>query len=250
MPFWLPTNTRPPAIVGCAQATVASGKPNAHFSVRRGTSAAVSLAWSAGWKRVFVGSCSTRSIAVAETERRRTMRCCSVPSTTPLTSPDIVLPVMNSAIARRSAPLSRDPWTRIAPVTRTSMIDSGVLGWSAARAGARESAAALWQLAHARANRAAPSGACARAGMRQMPADRVAIATRPTPGASWRRSVASPIRSVASDPEFARDLLPLVRKAPRPPPALNASKVARRKSFLSRSVIQERGSSTRLLLYR
>ena len=30
MPFWLPTNNRPPATVGCDHADVASGKPNAH----------------------------------------------------------------------------------------------------------------------------------------------------------------------------------------------------------------------------
>ena len=49
MPFWLPTNSRPPATVGCDQADVASGNPNAHFSVSFGTDcSAVSPACSAG----------------------------------------------------------------------------------------------------------------------------------------------------------------------------------------------------------
>ena len=41
-PLCVPTNTRPPTIVGCASALSSPGKPNAHLSFRRGTSAAVS----------------------------------------------------------------------------------------------------------------------------------------------------------------------------------------------------------------
>ena len=48
VPFWLPTNTRPPATVGCDHATEASGNPKAHFSASLGRSAAVSPASAAG----------------------------------------------------------------------------------------------------------------------------------------------------------------------------------------------------------
>ncbi len=44
MPFWLPTNNRPPATVGCAHADVASWKPKAHFRCSLGTCSGVSPA--------------------------------------------------------------------------------------------------------------------------------------------------------------------------------------------------------------
>ena len=44
LPLWLPTKTRPPTTVGWASAATSPGKPNAHFSFRRGTCAAVSPA--------------------------------------------------------------------------------------------------------------------------------------------------------------------------------------------------------------
>src|SRR5262249_29202268 len=44
VPFWLPTNSRPLATVGCDHADVASGKPNAHLSESLGTWSAVSPA--------------------------------------------------------------------------------------------------------------------------------------------------------------------------------------------------------------
>src|SRR5258708_832114 len=54
VPFWLPTNTRPPATLGCAHADEASGNPNAHLSAKRGTCSAVRPACAADWKRAFV----------------------------------------------------------------------------------------------------------------------------------------------------------------------------------------------------
>jgi hypothetical protein len=53
VPFWLPTNSRSPATVGCDHAEVASGNPNAHLRVSFGTSAAVSPARSALCARAF-----------------------------------------------------------------------------------------------------------------------------------------------------------------------------------------------------
>src|SRR5215213_8929093 len=46
-------NTRPETTVGCALLVIPYGMPNAHLSLRRGTSVAVSLAAAAGWKRVL-----------------------------------------------------------------------------------------------------------------------------------------------------------------------------------------------------
>src|SRR5438045_2463712 len=54
MPPALPTNTRPPAIVDWAFACRSPGKPNAHLSFKRGTSAAESPAIGASWKRVLL----------------------------------------------------------------------------------------------------------------------------------------------------------------------------------------------------
>src|SRR6476646_1009245 len=52
-PLSLPTNTLPATIVGCDADVSPVGNPNAHFSFRLGTWAAVSLAPRAAWKRVF-----------------------------------------------------------------------------------------------------------------------------------------------------------------------------------------------------
>jgi hypothetical protein len=46
-------NTRPDTTVGWALLVIPCGMPNAHFSLRRGTSVAVSRAAVAGWKRRF-----------------------------------------------------------------------------------------------------------------------------------------------------------------------------------------------------
>ena len=50
---WLPTDTRPPATMGCDQAWEPPGKPKAHFNLRWGTSWASRPAMLRGWKRVF-----------------------------------------------------------------------------------------------------------------------------------------------------------------------------------------------------
>src|SRR6266508_2111957 len=46
-------NTRPDTTVGCALLVSPFGRPKAHFSFSRATSAAMSRAAAAGWKRVF-----------------------------------------------------------------------------------------------------------------------------------------------------------------------------------------------------
>src|SRR5215471_11658952 len=52
-PLSLPTNTLPATTVGCDAEVSPVGNPNAHFSFRFGTCAAVRPAPRAGWKRVL-----------------------------------------------------------------------------------------------------------------------------------------------------------------------------------------------------
>src|SRR6058998_733141 len=49
-----PTYRRPPTTTGCVPPVVAPGNPKAHFSFRRGTSAALKPAALAAWNRVLV----------------------------------------------------------------------------------------------------------------------------------------------------------------------------------------------------
>src|SRR5579863_5700452 len=164
VPLWLPTNTRPPATLGCAQAEVASGYPNAHLSLSRGTCSAVSPACASVWKRVLVSS--RPQPFQAGPDRRSNLVCAEQrPADAPATSTLILRPERYSATARRSAPPRRDPCSRMAPETSASMIASGEFSRKVSTRGARESAASLWQEAQERWNTAAPSGAgaCANA---------------------------------------------------------------------------------------
>src|SRR6185503_19784034 len=126
VPFWLPTNTRPPATVGCDHATDASGNPNDHFNASFGRSAAPRPASAAVCTLVLVAA------GLQPAQRGRRARAAGTwsatpqrPVSAPRTSPAIVLPVRYSATARRSEPDSRAPCVRIAPLTRLSTIDCG-----------------------------------------------------------------------------------------------------------------------------
>src|SRR5262245_58696631 len=111
VPFWLPTKSRPAATVGCDQAEVASGNPNAHLSDSFGTCAAVRPARSDDWKRLLAsdgahaghGDPSGSTIGLAAAQR---------PIDAPVMSPPSVLALTNSATARRSAPVSCAPCGR------------------------------------------------------------------------------------------------------------------------------------------
>ena len=83
------------------------------------------------------------------------------PPCAPVTSPPTIFPVTNSATARRSGPLRRDPCSRMAPVIRLSITACGVRALSASRPGARESAAPLWQGAQLCLKISSPLGDCA-----------------------------------------------------------------------------------------
>ena len=69
---------------------------------------------------------SIRSIAEPSRNPAAAPAPCSVRSRAPLTSPSMDFPVMNSATARRSAPLRRAPCGRMAPVRRLSTMACGV----------------------------------------------------------------------------------------------------------------------------
>src|SRR5215510_12118706 len=105
-PPWLPTKTRPPTTVGWDQAIAASGKPNAHFSVRLGTCDAVRPAAAEVWKCVLAALGLQPFHAAPERALVNGSRDVHRPIVAPTGSPDIVLPVRNSATARFSAPLS------------------------------------------------------------------------------------------------------------------------------------------------
>jgi hypothetical protein len=164
VPFWLPTNNRPPEMVGCDHAEVASGNPSAHLSLRSGTISGVSPANGAGWNRLLVIEppqlvhwlkpyILTRSLNANFVVHR--------PVAAPATSPESFLPLRNSATARRSIPLMREPWGRMDPRVSAARMASGERSASVSRLGARESGAPLWQVAHSRRKMAEPSGSAA-----------------------------------------------------------------------------------------
>src|SRR5258708_33326448 len=119
------------------------------------------------------------------------MRRCSVPPPPPSRHRPVSLPVMYSAIARRSGPPSREPCTRIAPLIRLSRIAAGERGRSSPGVGARESAVPSWQLAQKVANSAWPVDAlgasCARAGAATLATTAIAAHRHRV---IWRRIVA------------------------------------------------------------
>src|SRR6186997_2450710 len=118
VPFWLPTNNRPLATVGCDHADVASGKPNAHRSDSRGTSSAVRPACVVDWNRALVSAgdqpvqdgAAVGSVSGGDEAQR--------PTAAPVMSPPSALPVTYSATARRSDPVSRAPCGRMPPAVR------------------------------------------------------------------------------------------------------------------------------------
>src|SRR4051794_23426685 len=214
VPFWLPTNRRPPATVGCDQADVASGNPNAHFNRSFGTVCSVSPACSAGWNRVFVvdGDHPLHDGASAGTASGGTLL--QRPNAAPVTSPPSGRPDRYSATARRSAPVSLPPCGRMPPAVNAERMASGDRRRRTSGAGARVSGAPVWQVLHSRWKTAAPSGVCAArrelarrlAAMTPAPSRKVAVSvlgTRAPSGGS--RSV----DRVRPDPEpSARSLKP------------------------------------------
>ena len=141
VPFWLPTNSRPLATVGCDQAEVASGKPNAHFNESFGTSSAVRPACFVDCSRVLVSDGdhavhdgdASGSVSGGDDVQR--------PTDAPVMSPPGARPVMNSATARRSAPLRRPPCGRIPPAVSAARIASGDRWRMTSSFAARDSAA-------------------------------------------------------------------------------------------------------------
>src|ERR1700685_1973187 len=108
VPFWLPTKTQPPITVGCAQADVASGNPNAHFNSSCGSCAAVSCALAADCSLVFAKVAPQPFHAGLDVS----LNCDAVaqrPISAPVESPASAVPPRHSAMARRSGPLREAP---------------------------------------------------------------------------------------------------------------------------------------------
>src|SRR5277367_5699583 len=147
VPFWPPVKSRPLTTVIPPHAELASGKPNAHFSLRRGTSAAVMP--EAGWKTVLVRS-GDHPFHCGPAEGLLNAGCAEQrPTVDPVTSPPSFLPVRYSASARRSTALKRDPGMRMMPFS-ASTTASGERSASASRFGARELALLSWHTAQSR----------------------------------------------------------------------------------------------------
>src|SRR5882724_8612415 len=102
VPFWLPTNRRPLATVGCDHADVASGNPNAHFSESRDTWSAVMPACCADWNRVLLLVGDQPIQAGEEVGFGSGGIDAQRPTAAPVTSVPNVLPLKYSATARRS----------------------------------------------------------------------------------------------------------------------------------------------------
>src|SRR5215467_3094941 len=101
VPFWLPVKRRPLTTVMPPHAEFESGKPKAHFNLRRGTSAAVSP--EAGWKTVLVRSGDQPFHCGSDAGSRNGGCAGQRPVVDPVTSPPSFLPVRNSALAQMSA---------------------------------------------------------------------------------------------------------------------------------------------------
>jgi hypothetical protein len=108
VPFWLPTNKRLPTTVGCAQADVASGNPNAHLSVTFGRSSAESPATSRETTCVF-SRVGPQPFHCGFVPGAKAVVLLQRPALGSRVVDPGVLPVMCSATARRSAPLNCRP---------------------------------------------------------------------------------------------------------------------------------------------
>src|SRR5471032_307027 len=122
VPFWLPTNRRPLATVGCDHADVASGNPNAHFSESAGTCSAVSPASYADWSLVLVIDGDQPVHAGDAVGSGSGGDAVQRPIVAPVISLPSGRPLKYSATARRSAPLRRPPCGRMPPAVSADRI--------------------------------------------------------------------------------------------------------------------------------
>src|SRR5262245_27838009 len=118
-PLSLPANTRPATTVGCAFDDSPVGKPNAHFSFNRGTSAAVRSAEAAGWKRVLPLSLPQPfqpAPAAGSVMGGLLVHLFGMPVAAPAFALPIGRPAMNSAILRFWPSDKPSDCSRIVPV--------------------------------------------------------------------------------------------------------------------------------------
>ena len=160
MPLLLPTNTRPPTTVGCANAELSPGNPNAHFSLSLGTSSADNPGF--GWKRELVGSTPQPFQSALAFGANFLSGVVHWPAITSAATLPKAFPVIYSAIARSSSSLSPAACVTIAPVETAASTASGESAATSSRFGIRSCDCALsWQVAQRALYNAAPSGGAA-----------------------------------------------------------------------------------------
>src|SRR5262245_5390943 len=119
----LETKTRPKATVGWPDMMPPPGMPKAHFSFSFAASAAVSLAFPAGWKWVFVDVAlhpSHDGDALILPRGGLVGQAFVIALTPKFTVPENGLPVTNFASARLSRSTIPLAWTAIRPVAIAS----------------------------------------------------------------------------------------------------------------------------------
>ena len=140
---------RPPAIVVCEYDCRSPGNANAHFSLSFGTSAAARPA--APWYRVFDVFCPQPLQAGPLPGANGALRGVQKARAAGVVESAVakVLPVTNSAMARRSGALRPLAIVTIDPVSIADSTRSGSMARNCSRVGARPTPAS-WHCAHAR----------------------------------------------------------------------------------------------------
>ena len=139
----LPKNSRPPASVMPAHDWTSPGRPNAHFSFSRGTSAAERPAPGAAWKRVFEAfwpkPFHAGPAGVIVNVPRPEVHIALAAGASENGVPKL-RPLANSAIARRSCAVRSCVIATMGPASSASRIRCGLMARSASREGARSTA--------------------------------------------------------------------------------------------------------------
>src|SRR5262245_14661149 len=125
---------RPPTIAGLPYAWAPPGNPNAHLSLRFGTSAAVRPGFF--WKRLFVGSAPKPFHCGFDANAASRVSFVGHALASAATAPSD-LPESSSATARFSATVRLIACVLMLPVVIASRIASGLRSFSAARDGVR-----------------------------------------------------------------------------------------------------------------
>src|ERR1700733_13619425 len=119
-PISLPTKTRPATTVGCPNAEVPPGKPNAHFNCRCGTVAAVKPAASVDWNRSFAAPLPQpfQPLRVTSCSGGLVAQRLGIVAASPAFAEPRNWPASDSDTRRRSVSLNVSPTDFMMPVVR------------------------------------------------------------------------------------------------------------------------------------